>query len=72
VVTQEMDEKSSTLGFMIAWISKMASKYDSVTVICLYKGVCFLPDNVKVISLGKEKSAAKPKLARKHYSYCVW
>jgi glycosyltransferase involved in cell wall biosynthesis len=51
-----MDEKSSTLGFMIAWISKMASKYDSVTVICLYKGVCFLPDNVKVISLGKEKS----------------
>lgn len=54
VCTQEMNKKSSTLGFMHAWVTKMSQRYDSVIVLCLYEGEHTLPENVKVISLGKE------------------
>lgn len=49
-----MNTKSSTLGFMVRWVTKLSEKYDSIIVICLYKGEFKLPENVKVISLGKE------------------
>ncbi len=71
VCTQEMNKKSSTLGFMHAWATKLSAKYDSVIVICLYSGEYNLPENVKVISLGKEhlgnKRFAKLKYALNFY-----
>jgi glycosyltransferase involved in cell wall biosynthesis len=52
--TQEMNRKSSTLGFVARWVEELSKKYDEVIVVCLYKGEYTLPSNVRVISLGKE------------------
>lgn len=56
VCTQVIDRQSTSLGFMSHWVDELAKVYDNVTVVCLYKGVYDAPANVKVISLGKEKS----------------
>lgn len=54
VCTQEMNIKSTTLGFMHSWVIKLAQKYDQVIVVCLFAAEYDLPENAKVISLGKE------------------
>jgi len=56
IVTQKIDEKDAVLGFMHGWVSEFAKQVESVVVICLEKGQVNLPENVKVFSLGKEKS----------------
>lgn len=55
IVTQIVDEKDPGLGFFTRWIEELASKYESVEVICLREGEHHLPKNVAVHSLGKEK-----------------
>lgn len=57
IVTQVVDSTDSSLGFFHTWIEKMAADFDSIEVICLYKGVHTLPANVRVHSLGKEKGS---------------
>ena len=54
ILTQRVDVGDSVLGFMHGWIKEFAKHCDKVTVICLYKGEYELPNNVKVLSLGKE------------------
>ncbi len=49
------------MGFFHEWISEFAKKFKSVVVICLFKGAFDLPDNVAVLSLGKEKWKSKLK-----------
>jgi glycosyltransferase involved in cell wall biosynthesis len=55
IITQEVDERGTVLGFMHGWIAEFAKKAPSITVICLREGAHSLPANVKVLSLGKEK-----------------
>ena len=55
ILTQKVDINDDLLGFMHGWIKEFASHCEKVTVICLQKGECDLPNNVKVLSLGKEK-----------------
>ena len=55
VCTQKVDINDDVLGFMHGWIAEFAKQCEQVTVICLYKGEYNLPENVKVLSLGKEK-----------------
>ena len=55
VVTQVVDRNDLALGFFHRWIEELASRVESVVVICLKEGVHSLPENVKVYSLGKEK-----------------
>jgi glycosyltransferase involved in cell wall biosynthesis len=43
------------LGFIHGWVQEFAKHCERVTVICLYQGDYTLPDNVKVLSLGKEE-----------------
>jgi len=54
ICTQVIDSKSSTLGFMHRWVEELSKVYNTIIVVCLFKGECKLPSNVKVISLGKE------------------
>src|SRR3989338_8420817 len=56
VVTQKIDVGDSVLGFMHGWIAEFSRQAESVSVVCLEKGTVNLPDNVKVFSLGKEKT----------------
>ena len=55
IITQKVDENDQLLGFFIDWLAGLAQKFDQINVICLEKGDFDLPDNVKVISLGKEE-----------------
>lgn len=55
IVTQKIDLRDDLLGFFHQWIVEFAKQCESVTVICLEKGVYELPANVRVLSLGKER-----------------
>ncbi len=54
ITTQKVDKDDDVLGFFHCWVEKIAQRFDFVTVVCLEKGNYSLPDNIKVISLGKE------------------
>ncbi len=58
IITQKVDRNDPILGFFHRWIEKFSESYEKITVICLEKGDYNLPQNVKVLSLGKEKLQA--------------
>jgi len=53
ITTQAVDAHDPILGFFIRWIEEFAKHCEKVTVVCLRKGTYTLPDNVRVIELGK-------------------
>ena len=55
ILTQKVDINDDVLGFFHGWITEFAKHCEKITVICLQKGEYELPENVKVLSLGKEK-----------------
>lgn len=71
IVTQVVDKNDSVLGFMHGWIAEFARNVDELTVICLKKGEHYLPDNVKVVSLGKEGKRSRIQYILRFYNY-VW
>ncbi len=58
IITQKVDQNDDILGFFHQWVREFAENCEKVTVICLQKGEYDLPDNVKVLSLGKEQPSA--------------
>jgi len=56
IITQKIDKNDDILGFFHRWVQEFAKHCEKVTVICLQKGEYDLSDNVKVLSLGKEKN----------------
>ena len=71
IITQKVDINDDVLGFFHRWIEEFAKHCEKITVICLQKGEYNLPDNVKVLSLGKEGAMAKIKYALNFYKY-IW
>jgi glycosyltransferase involved in cell wall biosynthesis len=71
IITQKVDESDDVLGFFIYWIEAIAKRVDKVYVICLAEGVHNLPDNVEVMSLGKESGASKVLQALRFYKYAL-
>jgi glycosyltransferase involved in cell wall biosynthesis len=59
IIAQKVDKNDPILGFFHGWISEFSKKFKSVAVICLFRGAFDLPDNVAVLSLGKEKWKSK-------------
>src|SRR3989344_7230951 len=59
ICTQKVAQDDAVLGFMHRWIEVFAQSCESVTVICLEKGMYDLPKNVTVYSLGKEKKQSR-------------
>lgn len=71
ILTQKVDINDDVLGFFHGWIAEFARHCELITVICLYKGEYNLPDNVKVLSLGKETGESKIKYLINFYKY-IW
>lgn len=71
IITQKVDKNDPILGFFHRWLEEFAKKFEKVTVICLEKGVYSLPENVKVLSLGKEEGRSKAEYLSRFYRY-VW
>lgn len=71
IITQNVDEYDDLLGFFVAWIREFAKHYERVTVITLAKGRYTLPENVRVLSLGKERGTLKWKRALLFMQY-LW
>jgi len=71
ILTQKIDINDDILGFFHCWVEEFAKNCESVIVICLQKGECHLPKNVKVFSLGKEKGRSNIKYLLNFYKY-IW
>ena len=69
--TQILDKGSSKLGFAHDWVEELAKNCENLIVVCLYQGKIDLPENVKVLSLGKEKGACKIKYLFNFYKYIL-
>jgi len=59
IVTQKVDRKDPILGFFHRWLIEFSRRFDQLVVIAQSKGDYDLPDNVRVISLGKEAGKSK-------------
>ncbi len=70
-ITQKADLQDDVLGFVHRWIEKLAEQYSHLTVICLEKGKCSLPENVHVLSLGKEGRQSRLVYLLRFYQY-IW
>lgn len=71
IVTQKVDENDAILGFFHRWVAEFAKHCEYVTVICLEKGAHHLPENAKVLSLGKEKRHSRLHYLLRFYRY-IW
>ncbi len=71
ILTQKVDPNDPVLGFFHRWIVEFAKHYEKVTVVALGVGKYNLPDNVKVLSLGKERGVSKLSYIINFYRY-IW
>ena len=59
-LTQVIDAKDPTLGFVTSWVGALAARSASVTAVANeVRGTPAFPANVHVVSLGKERGAGK-------------
>lgn len=71
ILTQKVDINDPVLGFFHNWIARLAQKCESVIVICLWCGDYNLPDNVRVLSLGKEQKLSRLRYVFLFFRY-IW
>ncbi len=71
IIAQRVDEEDDIVGFFISWIEEFAKHFDQVTVITQKEGVHRLPQNVLVLSMGKEKGYSKLHQLARLYKYLV-
>jgi len=71
IITQKVDKNDPILGFFHRWIEEFAKHVEQLTVICLFAGEYSLPENVTVLSLGKENGESRLKYVWKFYTY-IW
>lgn len=69
IFTQVVDSNDPVLGFFHRWIEEFSKHCESIIVVCLKKGECSLPKNVKVLSLGKEEGKSKLTYIFRFYKY---
>jgi len=70
-VTQKVDRNDAILGFVHGWLLELSKHFESIVVICLQKGDFDLPNNVRVLSLGKEGGISRFKYLINFYKY-IW
>ncbi len=61
VITQAVDRNDDVLGYFHTWLGELAKHCGQLTVICLRQGEYSLPDNVTILSLGKESGPSRLK-----------
>lgn len=69
ILTQKIDRNDDLLGFMHGWVAEFARQCKEVTVIALGVGEYRLPENVRVFSLGKERSPSRIKYLVNFYRH---
>jgi glycosyltransferase involved in cell wall biosynthesis len=67
ITTQKLDTGDPVLHFFLDWVREFARHYEVVYVICLYAGRYELPENVVVLSLGKESGVSRVKYLFRFY-----
>ena len=71
IITQKVDKNDPILGFFHRWLEEFAKNCEQLLVICLEQGKYNLPQNVKVLSLGKERKISRSQYIYKFYRY-IW
>lgn len=71
ILTQKVDKNDPILGFFCGWVKEFARQCEKVTVICLERGEHDLAENIKVLSLGKEKRSSRLNYFLNFYKY-IW
>jgi len=71
IITQKVDKNDPILGFFHRWIEEFAKHCESLVVVCLEEGAHNLPENVRVLSLGKEGGKSRLKYIFRFYKY-IW
>ncbi|MDO8471289.1 MAG: glycosyltransferase [bacterium] len=71
IITQKVDRNDPVLGFFHRWIEEFSKNFEKVTVVCLEKGEYHLPQNVKILSLGKEERHSNVRYIIHFYEY-IW
>lgn len=71
IFTQKVDVNDPILGFFHRWIAEFSKHCENIVVICLYRGAASLPENVRVLSLGKEGGESRLKYIARFFHY-VW
>jgi glycosyltransferase involved in cell wall biosynthesis len=71
IITQKVDKHDDVLGFFHRWLEVFSVAFEKVTVIALYRGAVDLPNNVTVLSLGKEEGESKVKYLSRFYA-SIW
>lgn len=69
ILTQIIDTEDPMLGFMHTWVTEFAKHFEFITVICLKEGIHSLPENVRVLSLGKEQGVSRLMYFTRFFSY---
>jgi glycosyltransferase involved in cell wall biosynthesis len=68
-ITQKVDKNDDVLGFVHGWLREFAKHFERIIVICLQKGEYSFPQNVEVLSLGKENGTSRLKYVLNFYKY---
>lgn len=69
VITQKVNKNDPVLGFFHEWLKRLSLKTEQLTVICLEAGEYNLPENVQVLSLGKENKKSRLVYLKNFYKY---
>ncbi len=69
IITQKIDLQDDLLGFFCGWLDKLAEKNERIYVICSWQGQYYIPKNVEILSLGKEKGYSKIRRLWNFYVY---
>ncbi len=59
IITQKADRSDPILGFFHRWLAEFAQHVDQLTVVAQSAGETALPQNVRVLSLGKEQGLSR-------------
>jgi len=71
IITQKLNVNDTILGFFHQWVLEFAKHTEKITVLCLEEGEHYLPHNVTVLSLGKEKKISRVRYLYNFYRY-IW
>jgi glycosyltransferase involved in cell wall biosynthesis len=70
MITQRVDSEHDVLGFATDWVRELAMNVDRLTVLTGYEGSHDLPENVKVVSYGKELGLKKGRRIAAFQRHC--
>ena len=59
IITQKVNAADPILGFFVSWIKKFSHEFEEIIVAAKEVGEHHLPNNVRVLSLGKSEGVGR-------------